>query len=46
MVYLSVAHNYHLVPEGHGFHLVVGDINHRPLDLLVHLFEFQPYVGP
>ena len=38
----TFVHEDHLIREGQGFHLVVGDIDHRQFELFVDLLELAP----
>src|SRR5262249_38949487 len=42
----AIAHDYDTVPHGHGFHLVMGHINHRGIETLVELDQLSTHIDP
>ena len=42
----AIAHHDDAVTHGHGFHLVMGHINHRGIETFVELDEFGTHVDP
>ena len=42
----TITHDYNLIPQGHGLHLVMGDVYHGTLDLVVEPSQLQPHALP